>query len=483
MFLGAGSLSAAAALYHIDPTAAADGDGSPASPWRGWERVEWHDGSTYLQRAGTTWSGPIVDIRAHNVTLGKYGSGLLPVLKLTTKGGNTPVVNINGKTGCTIQDLRFESGTGEKSGTSGVKVGGKVGLLRILRCQFTVLKFGIRLQSVKAEKVLVDGCEMWNFGEGPRGRGGDGIWAVCDNLEVCNCHMHDLDQSAEDGIQGANEVANWHIHHNRIDESASNKKQCIIISGDAKGKPPLIEHNELIGRPCCVMLINCGGIVRYNRMLSANRAVSINATTPDCPDVQVYGNLIRDCGAGVMVESYSGGRPRVVTAKIAVSVTHNTFRNVKTGVCNRQPDVFRSPLVLKNNIFALQPGATAIVMKEKAFVSDYNCFYPEQPGLLQVGGAAFGSVAAFQKETGLDAHSIAADPLFADADGFRLRRDSPCLRRGAKTERIPKDFAGNPFGNPPALGALEFGSSDALTFAPPLSGQGAVRVSGRQLAP
>ncbi|MBN1669712.1 MAG: hypothetical protein JXR37_01685 [Kiritimatiellae bacterium] len=449
--------STPAATYYIDPTAGTSGDGSQARPWRSWELVEWHGGDTYLQRAGTTWRGPIINIGAGNVTLGKYGSGALPVLKLTTVGGNTPVINISNKRGCTIQDLRLESGTGEKAGTSGVKVGGSVGLLRILRCKFTFLKFGIRLQTVTADKVLVDGCEIWNFGEGPSGQGGDGIWAVCDNLEVCNTYIHDFDSSAEDGIQGANEVAGWHIHHNLIDHSDSNLKQEIIISGDAKDRPPLIEYNELIGRPTCVLLINTGGIVRYNRMVSGIRGVSITTRSPDCPPVEIYGNLFMGCAWGVTIGG--DGDPETVDERVSVSILHNTFRGIGTGcVSATEPEVLGSPLEMKNNIFCPLPDATALRLNGRRFVSDYNCFWPEQNGLIKFGGAWYSTLAAYQSAIGQDRHSIAADPLFADTNGFRLEPDSPCIGRGVRIAEVDFDIEGMPFGDPPTLGACEAGA-------------------------
>ncbi|MBN1669716.1 MAG: right-handed parallel beta-helix repeat-containing protein [Kiritimatiellae bacterium] len=467
LFTGAGSASATAAVYYIDPSAAAGGDGSQAKPWRGWEQVEWQEGGTYLQRAGTTWSGLTVDVRANGVTLGKYGSGPLPVLKLMTKGGNTPVVNINGRTDCTVQDLRFEQGTGEKAGTSGVKVRGQVGVCRILRCQFTVLKFGIRLESAKAEKVLIDGCEMWNFGDGPRGRGGDGIWAVCDNLEVCNCHMHDLDQSAEDGIQGAWETDNWHIHHNRIDESASNRKQCIIISGTVKTKAPLIEHNELIGPPSCVMLIDTGGIVRYNRLLSSRYGLTIITRSPDCRPVEFYGNLVRDCKDGVGI---GGDKRWSEEPKAQVSIVNNTFIGIRQYgvILRRGANLLRAPLILKNNIFFLpEPASMAMLLglPRRDVISDHNCFYPEKSTMIRFGPDTFDSLGAFQEKTGFDTHSIAADPLFAGPDSFRLRSGSPCPGRGAGVEGIRMDFAGNLFRDPPVIGALEFGSEDTLQRA------------------
>src|SRR5438067_371324 len=45
------------ATYYIDPSAAAPGNGTLASPFKSWTSVVWAPGNTYLQKRGTTYAG------------------------------------------------------------------------------------------------------------------------------------------------------------------------------------------------------------------------------------------------------------------------------------------------------------------------------------------------------------------------------------------------------------------------------------------
>jgi len=47
------------AVHYIDPTVAGPGDGTLANPFRSWTSVSWMPGHTYLQKRGTTYSGPL----------------------------------------------------------------------------------------------------------------------------------------------------------------------------------------------------------------------------------------------------------------------------------------------------------------------------------------------------------------------------------------------------------------------------------------
>jgi hypothetical protein len=65
--------------------------------------------------------------------------------------------------------------------------------------------------------------------------------------------------------------------------------------------------------------------------------------------------------------------------------------------------------------------------------SDYNCFYPStlrfRRNRWATGDTAYNSLALWQAGTGLDQHSISADPLFvnAAAGDFHLQAGSPCV--------------------------------------------------------
>lgn len=79
------------ATYYIDPSAQLDGDGSLNSPFNTWDSVSWSSGNSYLQKAGTTFSGQIsVGASGTNLSnriyIGKYGEGNKPKVQASQHG-------------------------------------------------------------------------------------------------------------------------------------------------------------------------------------------------------------------------------------------------------------------------------------------------------------------------------------------------------------------------------------------------------------
>jgi parallel beta-helix repeat protein len=80
----AGGAAPAGTVVFIDPTAAAGGNGSQAKPYNNWSFGTLQAGTTYLQRAGTVFTGVIHDTTvgsaAAPVVIGAYGAGAAPVI-------------------------------------------------------------------------------------------------------------------------------------------------------------------------------------------------------------------------------------------------------------------------------------------------------------------------------------------------------------------------------------------------------------------
>jgi hypothetical protein len=83
-------------------------------------------------------------------------------------------------------------------------------------------------------------------------------------------------------------------------------------------------------------------------------------------------------------------------------------------------------------------------------------------GRFQVNGAEFGSLAAYERRSGRDGHSLFADPQFVNAvqADFHLLPGSPARDAGGGRRRdyAPDDFDGRPrpLGPAPDIGAFEF---------------------------
>jgi hypothetical protein len=109
-------------------------------------------------------------------------------------------------------------------------------------------------------------------------------------------------------------------------------------------------------------------------------------------------------------------------------------------------------IVIRNNIF-YEAKSNAFYAPQwnepslAALTLDHNCWLQKEGAmvLLKRGAYSMAQFPQYQADTGLDAHSIVAEPLLADAAklDFHLTLQSPCIDAGTATG-IAKDFEGTP---------------------------------------
>lgn len=122
-------------------------------------------------------------------------------------------------------------------------------------------------------------------------------------------------------------------------------------------------------------------------------------------------------------------------------------------------------IFVRNNIFCgatgnafYAPGWPAAGLA--ALTMDHNCWYQPAGDMIHLKGKSYSMAqfAAYQAEQGKDAHSLAADALFAAPakQDFHLQPASPCLNAGMDVG-LKADFEGTPVpqGPAPDIGALE----------------------------
>lgn len=144
------------------------------------------------------------------------------------------------------------------------------------------------------------------------------------------------------------------------------------------------------------------------------------------------------------------------------SASSNIYNNVFHDNINGISSSY-SEIVVYNNIFYLNSaGHRAINHQMDRIISDYNIFYPEQPGFIQINEAVYNSLAEFQEEYALDLHSMVSDPQFVDMyeENFVVTPESPAVDAG-KYIGIFEDILGQsvPLGSATDIGAHEVKST------------------------
>jgi len=154
-------------------------------------------------------------------------------------------------------------------------------------------------------------------------------------------------------------------------------------------------------------------------------------------DVTVEGNVLVNGGQAIMIEQSDRGviRGNVIVGSGAVAVIHG-HRNVTNfkilgntiAFCGYGPLTFTGKnYEVRDNI--LCPGGDAAAMgvaSTEGFTSDYNLLYkvPGMKGCFAAYGRNWpGDFAGYQKVSGQDAHSLAADPQFVNAPAFCVQAD------------------------------------------------------------
>jgi len=104
---------------------------------------------------------------------------------------------------------------------------------------------------------------------------------------------------------------------------------------------------------------------------------------------------------------------------------------------------------------------TGLTAPQFAAFDDNLCYFPNASrGTWEVNT---GSLASWRTSSGLDMHSIQADPQYnspgAPNYDLSITSGSPAINAGSTTLSSPTDFTGKSRGANPDLGAFEFGSS------------------------
>jgi len=183
-----------------------------------------------------------------------------------------------------------------------------------------------------------------------------------------------------------------------------------------------------------VKMLNC-------RIGPSNRRASNGVSIGNSPDMLFEGNVIW----GPRYQIHAGSSPNLV-------IKNNTF--VRGSIYNIQIDGANDTKFFNNIIYKKvgKPDNAALHIglsgkRKLNFESDYNLFVADTVARVHTYDAKLNRLVTkisgktleeWQKNSGLDKHSIQADPMFVDAEkgDFRLKPESPAIGRGMRGENI-----------------------------------------------
>ncbi len=257
------------------------------------------------------------------------------------------------------------------------------------------------------------------------------------------------------------------VSHTVLGINVGNTDACGI--GLQSSMNNLIEHNSVsnVMRSGVDYWYETGTVVRYNYFFHNG-----GGAYPHGTGLSLHGNIFNNDGAGPGTNTghaYDSTESAAPDAGPILIYNNVYYKTISYGIMGGG-----AGLIYRNNI-VISSMSTNLTLFTSGVDSDYNCFYSWN------GSARFNwmskgyqSFAQYQSASGLDTHSIYADPQFVSAnpvtaDDFKLKSTSPCIDAGQDLKRAGllsrseeyKDFldAFIPYGSAPDIGAYEYGAS------------------------
>ncbi len=244
----------------------------------------------------------------------------------------------------------------------------------------------------------------------------------------------------------------------------------IHINGQGRAKRWSFHHNTAVNM--LNKFLRFDGVEEFDIHHNTIQASAVEAVISLTPlgdgsglRTRIYNNVISNAlGTGPGPGAASG-----LLLGHSVDVDHNTVW-VHSGLCltlygtpTGKSNLFNNVLVTELNWQAIQTSTTDPLSVDL----DGNLYFSFDPSSINQGPPSADTFAQWQANTGFDANSIHADPLFVDVAnppiGLRLVGPSPGMAAAVNTRPwITDDVEGTPRSAQPSIGAYE--SSAALDF-------------------
>jgi parallel beta-helix repeat protein len=430
-------------IYYVAPDGNDSNPGTKAWPW-----------CTIQKAADTMVAGDTVYVRA-----GTYEEQVIPQHS-GSAGNYITYAAYSGETltidGNSITLPAYETGLFVVEDTDYIKVSG----LRIVNAGPHDNNAGIYVDN--SHHIIIENNRTYNTVSS-----GIGVWD-CSNIIIAG---NEVRLACNDGEQEDITVSGtdtFEIKYNHVHEGGpgTNGGEGITVKGGATNGRIYKNHvHDLTrGERTCIYVDAWGTTATSN--------------------IEIYQNVIHNCGAGISLASEDGGlvrniriynnivydnqtngleignwgEPGILVHPVeSVTFTNNTvYNNGSTGwgggFFNENPDV--TDIVVRNNIFS-QNATSQIVNESTASLTvDHNLIDGTQEYTYAISGTDY----------------VVGDPLFVNAAAadFHLQRDSPAIDNGSATDAPVNDFDGQsrPYGAGYDIGADEYRVFTASVYLP-----------------
>ena len=431
------------AIY-VDPTSATNGSGTIGDPRNIWPTSIVANDIIYLKRGTTLRLTAQIGMGAGTDNLvTSYGDPGLPKPIITSTATNQGLISVSVAGITTFKDIHFDQclNMGSNGGviaTSPVS-GGRHANLSIQDCKFS---------GTKVNAILLNGtttanapstfeclrCEFTDIGA-------DCVYGSALRYEFAynkctRLSSRSLDGDAVGFISADPEFI--HIHHNYIDHSLTDCKQCIIVDTTTPGTGLcIIEDNILIGfgdsktKPVLhtVIISDPITIIRRNKIYTSGLTCGINTNSD-----QITDNLF-------VINNNSTQTVSIVADGI---IERNTFISTQTLIPTCSAITMgtgaTTAATIRNNLFVNVPiGVKSDVVGQNPVVTT-NAYW-------NVTTPRTGTAGAFA-----EASAITSDPLLGS--NYAPKEGSPLINAGTFTQ-YTRDVDRAQRENPPSIGAYD----------------------------
>lgn len=513
--LGAAALAATRArgrTFYLDCSAAAAGTGSRARPWNtlaAANAFHFAPGDQLLLERGRTCHGELHPQGSGDshaaLTLADYGTGPLPLL---SAGGRRAAIELKDQSYWTIRNIETTGGDPYGIWVTGNRPGAVIRHIQIRNVvvhdvtgapavQSTgLIVFSLEAKDERFADILVDGASAYNTTEwtgiyisgspftspsGAKGRnttvrncrvhnvGGDGI-VVHDtrNALIEHSTVYNTGLIKSSKLPTPNAIWNWDCDHCTVQfneayltHTPGNRHDGAAYDSDYYNRDVTIQYNYAHDADgYCVAVFGSGG-----KDSNVNTVVRYNICSHDgrVPYLSHQGDFF--------VYTWNGGS--ILHARIYNNTSYwapasrSAFAlKVQADFDPAQPDNF-----VNNIIYSAVPDMEYYdPLTSDVFKADHNIFWYVGKGMPRwhEKSASYDSLAAWQRATGQDMHSLYENPRLRNpmdhsagrpAQEFRLLPGSPAIGAGRDLDDMgTRDFFGNPL---PGSGRINIGADQA----------------------